>query len=292
MTPTVIDSSVPQSWLTLWDRDFTNPAFATAGASAAGAITLAGDAAVIVNPSNNFLKPTSGGVSIVSGVGLQLDTTARTTGPTNDLNHSLGAGVYWSLTAILSAALWPNTQPGPEVLWGELCVAAVFDTSQINANSEGVSVFYANNTTFGLGVSADVTRQSGALAPTACQHGSTGLGFISTSATLAALGLPGAPDVAAVVCGHSGGGSAWGISPGGVMYPTQMYSEDKFAANSIGNAVNTVGGYIRNTGIIGVSVYDSGKTDVQVRIKRMTLWGRNPALRFPFASATQFTITA
>lgn len=278
----------PSAWLPLWDRDFTAMASADKG-SAPGAITIGNDAAVILNPSSNFLKPTTGGVSLIAGQGLQLDTTGCTTGPADDLNHSTGAGVYWSMTAILAAALWPNTTPGPEVIWSEICLIGVMDLSDCASDGEGAAIAIAQATTFGTGTAARAVRVAGALNCNQGQHTGT---YVGSSSTIAAVGMPAAPDSFAVVSAHTGGQSFWGISPGGIAFPTRWYTRDQYLASMATNNPLTVGGYIRATGVISFTVYDTGKTASKPRLKRLTLFGRNPALRLPTGGYTQISAAA
>lgn len=283
-------------WLTLVHRDYTDTSLATVDlGSTAGAVSIpsrenpSGDAAVLVNASGNFLKATSGLV-LDQGRGLRLDTASCTTGPNGNVFGAVGSGVYWSLTTLLSATLWPNTQPGPERIWSQLFLVAWLDTSAVNANGEGCGIVFANNTTFGLGTSAGVVRTAGAMNALQDLEGS---GFTSTgSAAVATLGMPSTPDVAGIFTGAAGGQSVWGVSPGGVVLPSRWFSRDQHMDCAALNGPNTTGGYVRNTGVVGFVVYDTAKTSVQVWLKRWILFGRNPARRFPTGDYTQLTVVA
>jgi hypothetical protein len=276
-------------WILLHDKDWTLESTA-AGASAPGALTLAGLAGTVVNAGSAFLAASSG-ISVEATKGLRVDTTGCTTGPNDNLFAATGAGWVVPLTTLLGSTLWPNTQPGPEVLWSELCLMAVCDFSGVATNGEGMMIGITNNsTTFALGTGGGVARVSGVNKPIQSGHNSA---FASSSSTIAEIGgCPSLPDCVAVTTTPQGGGTYWGVSPGGVAYPTSWYGRDQHVAAMGANNPITAGGYIRNTGGIFMSVWDTGKTTFIGWVKRWTLWGRNPSYRFPNAGASAFSVGA
>lgn len=261
------------------DKDWTIEAV-DAGASAPGALTLGGQAGTIINVGSAFLAASSG-FSIVAGAGIKPSTIGRSTGPTG--NMFAGTGACWVLpfTAFLSATVWPNTQPGPEALYSEICLMAVLDHSPISHDLEGISVGITNNAaTFGFGVAGGINRVSGVIKPNQASHGAT---FATAQSTFAQLGAPSQPDCVAVCCTAQGGATFWGISPGGIAYPSTWYGRDQHNAAMLLNNPLTAGGYIRNAGGIFLSVEDQNKlaTVPLGTLKRWSLWARNPLYRLP-----------
>lgn len=263
-------------WELLWSRNFlTAPAMD--GTSTPGAVTIFGDAAILINPGGNFLHPTAG-VSIVEGLGLKLDTTGATTGPNDNQNGSTGAGVRWGLTSILPAAKWPNATPGPEKLWSELVLEAIVDVSGIASNGEGIACGISNNASFGLGTGTATVQVSGAINCTQEQHAASYV--TSGSAAIATVGMPAVPDTLICSTTPQGGGSYWSTGATGVIAARKKYSRDQHVAAMVANGPNTTGGYLRSTSQVYVGILDTGKTALVAYVKSLKLYGRQRDERF------------
>jgi hypothetical protein len=275
-------------WRKLWDVDFTEAAWADAGTSTPGARTIGGKAAVIVNPSSNFLAAAAG-VSVVSGTGLKFDTTGCTTGPNDDLTHSLGAGVYWLLTTLIPAALYPATIPGPEKYWMQLAAVARFDLSGCNGDGEGIGIGFGGNTTFGSGSSACCVRASGAVAGIGSQYAAT---YASATSSIAQLGMASAPDSAMVTTGYAGVTPWWGTSDGSRYWPRDWYTRDGYLTIAAVNSPTSGGSVIRSTTVLSVSVFDTAKTAALPVVKRIALFGRYQGTMSPMGPSSHHFIAA
>lgn len=266
------------AWTVLYDKDWTLSATA-AGASAPGALTLDGVVGTVINPGSAFLAP-SAGIGLELGKGIRVDTTGCTTGPNGNLFGNLSGGWAVPFTTLLAAALWPNTQPGPEAIYSELALVAECDFSGVATNGEGGTVGMSNNTTFGFGTDAGVVRVSGV---NTCFQACQGATFATSGSSPTLVGIPGAvvPDSVCVTHTTTGGASFWGLTPGGVRSPTSWYSRDQHMASMLLNNPVTAGGYIRNAGYVYVNAWDTGKTAVVFWVKRWTLYGRNARYRLP-----------
>jgi hypothetical protein len=275
-------------WRKIWDVDFTEAQYADAGTSTPGARVIGGKNAVIINPSSNFLAPAAG-VSVVSGTGLKFDTTGCTTGPADDLVHSLGAGVYWSLSELVPAALWPNTQPGPEKYWSQLAVVGRFDLSGCDGNGEGIGVAIGSNTSFGTGASASCVRASGAGAHIGALYTGT---YNSATSSIAQLGISSAADSAMVVVSSAGATAWWGVSDGTRYWPRDWYTRDQYMAISLVQNAASTGGMIRNLGVVAVTVWDTAKTAATPIVKRLSVFGRYQGSMTPMGPSSRHFVAA
>lgn len=275
-------------WKPIWDVDFTLAAYADAGVSTPGARTIGGKAAVIVNPSSNFLAAAAG-VSVVSGTGLKFDTTGCVTGPNDDLTHSLGAGVYWSMSTLAAAALWPQTIPGPEKYWSQLAVVAQFDLSGCNADGEGIGISFANNTTYGNGAGAHCVRASSAVAGIGSQYTGT---YVNGTSSIAQLGMSTAPNCAMLIVTHGSLSAWWGASDGTRYWPRDWYTRDQYVNSAQVNSPAATGAVIRSTSVVGLSVWDTAKSTATPVCKRLAVFGRFPNEYSPMGPAAHHFVAA